>query len=348
MLLIKLCLNSNLDVFKVYQICTPVILISTMEATATQTPTSMLMDLRHLLDYFEEFRFMGASLARKIQDCALSLQKFIDLMEFVIDHESSCIEVYLNDLGIILENSNVIKACSTNLTVALNGDAHFEIIRKFNMLLLTKVQYTYKLVGDKFTSTDHDPESFSQIIKEYVDIGEKLSETDTILNIVNEVKALKTSDMNSSAYAAIVGPSFTGKTQTAFTLSHVMDVMYINLVAPSLDSSVSHQKIYTEFNIISRLFSKVMKNDIIKYDLESDVDFTATRLMEMNNSDKKFQTLGLIFILARWKKLFGLIRPETWFHKYRKVDQVMIPLLSPSEFRTCCKGKRSIIIAFKI
>ena len=115
-----------------------------------------------------------------------------------------------------------------------------------------------------------------------------------------------------------------------------MDVFYINLLSV-LNAKQHFQSIYLEFDVISKLFSTDITDDIHEHDLSLKDMQTSSNLIEA--SDQKYRVLSLLLLLARWKKLLNLKDPIHWFHRYKQVSRVIIPKLTINEFEAKCDGK---------
>ena len=302
-----------------------------------------LDDLEDLVYYFKTFEFDESfiRLNLKIKDYLEMMQKFILFISDVLSYKSHCVEVYFEDLHSIWEVSNLIKTASGNYTKALNNNIDRKNVDELLNLLMLIVPENHQIIkgrAEPYRPIDLNPDGYSTEVSKYVEIGKILCETDCITKIRNEIKNLEHNRDDASTYAAIIGPSFTGKTQTAFTLSHLMDVFYVNIasVNDSKDTIENNgpylgglQDIYTKFNKISAVFLDILRTDV---HLES-------------GGNRKYLLLGLILLLVRWKKLLNLRDnlkdPIQWFHRYRQVNHVIIPKLSIEEFIQKCNGKQS-------
>ena len=308
---------------------------------------AQLDELNEFVDYLNtNERGINKMFNEMIQNCAEKLEKFISFIKFVTQNKSHCEEVYFEDLKEIWKLSNEFKTSTQNFKSSLKYRNHSGLLDKLFALLVLKTPENFSVIGYPFSPIDLSPTSYSVEISKYLEIGKLLCETDCITKIRNEIKSLEHNKEDASSYAAIVGPSFTGKTQTAFTLSHLMDVFYVNLVSvkessedlqsfgPSLGG---YQQIYTEFKPISKLFNKVLEKDISEQDLSPEDARTASKLK--NKKKGRYFVLGLMLLLIRWKKLLDLQDPFQWFHRYKQIKRVIISELSVEEFEQKCIGK---------
>ena len=63
-----------------------------------------------------------------------------------------------------------------------------------------------------------------------MDVGETLKHNEITERLLEQITRLYTEADPISMYSAIIGPSFIGKTQTAFTLSCLINVFYVNFI----------------------------------------------------------------------------------------------------------------------
>ena len=311
-----------------------------------------LEDLENLVYYFKNFEFdeRFIRLNLKIKDCIEMMQKFIAFISEVLSNKSHCVEVFFEDLRSIWEVSNLIKTASGNFTKALNNNIDRKNVDELLNLLMLIVPENHQVIkgrDEPYRPIDLNPDGYSTEISKYVEIGKILCETDCITKIRDEIKNLEFNRQSPSTYAAIVGPSFTGKTQTAFTLSHLMDVFYVNIASVKVskdnienaDSGLGgFQDIYSKFDKISTVFQEILRTDVFNCKLEYEDSHTASKLSQPLN--RKYLLLGFILLLVRWKKLLNLKDPIQWFHRYRQVNHVIIPKLSIEEFNQKCNGKQ--------
>ena len=319
-----------------------------MEQATSISPKSKFKDLRKLYGYFRGYKHGHGKktlIYENIRDCQKILRKYIKFIGTVVKKKFDCEEVYYEDLDILWKSATVIETASANYTSALKDDIDYEKIVEFIDLLVLKTPKGYDEIGEAYCPIDTN---YSTEVSKYVEIGKLLCETDCIKNIKKEIDKLKHNETKPSSYAAIVAPSFTGKTQTAFTLSHLMDVFYVN-IASAQKSREDFQDIYSAFDKISFLFSECVSYDMAEHKLSCKADNSATNLhnddnMEASNlsyasEGKRYRVLGLILLLSRWKKLLKLEDPVEWFHRYRQVNCAIIPKLSVLEFKKHCRGK---------
>ena len=126
-------------------------------------------------------------------------------------------------------------------------------------------------------------------------------------------------------YIAIVGPSFMGKTQTAFNLARDRPVFYANFASNNVDL----QHIYKSFVQISYIFKTCLADDIavfVKKQLEVSTSvLIAERFI-------KLKTIGLIWHLIVLSQTFDWNGNESWFEFYVKERDLVFEPLSLSMF----------------
>ena len=124
----------------------------------------------------------------------------------------------------------------------------------------------------------------SEDIVRYLKIGHELKDEDGTKKLKREL-CLSASRKHCYLYedychVPLIGPSLMGKTQTAFTLSHLMNVIYLNF-GPSAG----------QFRGISELFSIALEEDM---KIKPDVEFCYCRFFD-------FKTAGLLYCLI-WRR----------------------------------------------
>ena len=200
-----------------------------------------------------------------------------------------------------------------------------------NVFIANEVFYIRSEIAGKKTC-------LPDVLKDYLKIGEALKDEDSVKNLKNDLARLRTSGNDSCAYyAAIIGPSFLGKTQTAFTLSHVMNVIYVNLLAADIavqgsDGSLS-QPIYNHFEDFSNLFYQTIDQDL------KETKTNTSQSISSNNSG--YQTLGLLYCLIRRKYLNPDKNEsvEERFLHMLNIKTALVPKLNVLQFKHKMAGK---------
>ncbi len=149
---------------------------------------------------------------------------------------------------------------------------------------------------------------------QYISTGEKIKDAPEIQAIKNELLTLEISAAIPSIYVAIVGPSFMGKTQTAFALSHSLNLLYVNLTVLYSEYEISAaQPIYSPFAKISNIFSDCLRKDMKM--IKS--SFSAAVL----SMEGPFLTLGLIYHLICLDKPSSV---EEWVLQYINISDLSV------------------------
>jgi len=226
-----------------------------------------------------------------IKYCTKSIKNFLDILDRYTFKEFSFIEIAIKEFEeLSREIIEEIKIKSRNFIEISNLQYIWRLIKRLylvfenNVFIANEVFYIRSEIAGKKTC-------LPDVLKDYLKIGEALKDEDSVKNLKNDLARLRTSGNDSCAYyAAIIGPSFLGKTQTAFTLSHVMNVIYVNLLAADIavqgsDGSLS-QPIYNHFEDFSNLFYQTIDQDL------KETENNAPGYISCKNSG--YQTLGLL------------------------------------------------------
>jgi hypothetical protein len=172
-------------------------------------------------------------------------------------------------------------------------------------------------------------------MKSYIKIADVLKDSEKAAAIKKELATLRSEgDGATSYYASIVGPSFMGKTQTAFILSHHMTVFYVNLLSIFNIGDVGIYPIYEETSNFSLLFLRTIKADMKLLGKER-VEAGANELLRFNIG---FETLGLLFVLIYDQKLNPNLSVEERFIRWCNLSEVIVPKLTVYDFKEKLKG----------
>lgn len=168
---------------------------------------------------------------------------------------------------------------------------------------------------------------------QYMHIGEHLSSNEETIRIKDELKTLIEPELNNvSRFAAVVCPSFAGKTQLAFTLSQNLKVIYVNFGI----SGNNDQKVYCAFSGISNIFRKILEAD--------SHNNTASLLKKTAHDLKNFE--GKLFTLGLLAHLMSFPFPEDrnkskWFDQFLELKEVVISELSFNDFSAKFSSKHN-------
>ena len=253
----------------------------------------------------------------------------------VLISKNGCLTLLAYDINAIVIKIVEFKNLSNNFQANLS-----EYGVRIVMNQLCRLQMSAEALGHFLESLSHvtiSSAGFNELpteLSRYIKVGEKMKDTIEISEIKTELQSLRlTSDMNlPSIYMAIVGPSYMGKTQSAFTLAHLMTVFYVNLLVAKDGDKVFNsnpsrlsQEIYAPFKVISGIFKKCLI-----------FDFSNTTLSNPAFSENEFQTLGLIYFLLT------LERPKDvkdQFLQYINIRNIVIPKMTTGNFKSRIRGK---------
>lgn len=299
--------------------------------------------LRTFQDKFNFLRIKGRKkLKKEYEECFDKSEKLLKYCEKVKKKQASCSEIYHNEMLNIYEAFERFKS-STNGYSALNTMSLDEIssqLRLLEDLLNASDFYLNFAVIEILLQGASEAEKAE--VKRYVDKGRILKDSTLTLKLKEELSKLKFIDNLPSFYAALVGPSFLGKTQTAFTLSHLMDVFYVNFTCMYNYDGTIDQRIYRALKPLSSLIFEAVCND-----MESTENIR--RFFCKHKADFKFQTLGLIYTLLMWKKYNeeSFKNPENWFLSFTDISHVVFQPLTQAKFKEKIQSK-SIMAIFCI
>lgn len=167
-------------------------------------------------------------------------------------------------------------------------------------------------------------------LDKYIDIGGILCSDPATIAIKESLANLKQA-RQSSSYAVIVGPSLMGKTQTAFSLSHSMNLLYYNLhLGCDLDKSRTGetQTIYEPFRSLSILITKAIDLDM------KHRDFSIHRMnaASFRSRAHSFYTLGFIYTYLKMRIIRGESSLKEWLHEVIQYEKAIIPAMTRGEF----------------
>lgn len=253
--------------------------------------------------------------------------------------DSACSDIYHSELLIIFKLVTDIESSNTTSHLDI-----FSLLADLECALDTDFYKDYLIIqGGMFPDiTDAEKDE----LKLYIEKGKYLKKLDHTVKLKEELASLRCG--RSSYYCALIGPSFMGKTQTAFTLSHLMNVFYVNFSGTLCASRFTEQRIYRAMKPLSHFFLRTIGSDInnLKY-LETPnggIGFFLTR----SSGNDKFETLGLIFTLLKWKSIHPELDndPEAWFMSFWKMENIVIQPLSIVTFRSKIASKDFCFITF--
>ena len=127
------------------------------------------------------------------------------------------------------------------------------------------------------------------------------------------------------SYASIVGPSFMGKTQFAFSLARAFKVFYVNFSKQS-----ELQTVYKAFDGISSIFKRLLQKDCETLEstpkrLDSD------KLTFTDAFDIQFLTIGFIWESIAYSFKYDPSKSE-WFELYLEPRKLQFKAMSIAEY----------------
>ena len=254
-------------------------------------------------------------------------------------------EVFLDELEkLFTESINSFETVSGDFNNDLSEESKVTFLE--NILISIDKMSFFKLSEDESLVKNYVLQAFDnsipdlpiEILFEYLEVGDVLKNDEMTLLILQEVQKLHNeTNRRISAYTTIIGPSLMGKTQVAFTLSHLINVIYVNFASLIDETAVVPQKIYSLFKGITAIFQNCIKIDTAFSEF-SDSDQNAEDIRHLNFP---LQTLGLIYVLLRAQKLRELegdFDVKNWLTEIVNIRSVMIPPMKISEFKAKTKG----------
>lgn len=312
--------------------------LSTMLPPIDEVP-KLYEDLLKFLEYLSTISKSTDSENKKarFEKCSEIVADFVDVLSNYMTKEFSFIEVFLMEFEAFpKEILDKIKSESKNFTDTSNLFVTTNLISRLSSALETNIFIAH---GVKYLSSGNN-ETLQNLPKEladYLKIGLALKDEADVLNLKRDLSKLKFSQVEnlksaSAYYAALIGPSFMGKTQTAFTLSHVMNVIYVNFMGSDTTESSSNadQPIYKHFEKFSSLFFKAVEQDLLKTK-----NISAKDISRFNPG---FKTLGLLYCLIRMKHLKPTETVEERFLRMLNIKTAIVPALNVGQFIEKMKG----------
>ena len=265
-----------------------------------------------------------------IEDCLTNFKKLLDVVSSLNAGNLSFVDVLFSEYEKFTASIvDKIQEASNNFT---EFSSNYDII-KCIYTVHHKLEENVFIANDAcfiWNGSDTHISSLPQVLKDYLRVGEELKNERAVRKLERELSLLKQNSEKDfhrlGYYAAIIGPKFMGKTQTAFTLSHLMNVIYVNLLstdsnedANSSDLS-SNPSINSVFQKFSKLFSLVIDEDL--------KDSGDTSIFHIENHRSGFQTLGLLYCLIRRKQLNLDETAEENFLQMLNINITVVPKMS--------------------
>jgi hypothetical protein len=297
-------------------------------------PGQFLSEIRNLLSYLDRVKAKISSLKNFIpSNVHVCSEKFDDIRNICIQNLNSplfgvFIQEFKNSTSGIIDD---LKLKTKNYAIEIDEVFFLSFIRNLlesmnnNIFIANETKHiTCSISSNSFDST-----------KFYIKIGDILKDSEKAVAIKKALATLRSGgDGVTSYYASIVGPSFMGKTQTAFILSHHMTVFYVNLLSTFKKEYVTLQPIYNETAEFSGLFLDTIEADMEVLKMKG----RKCNAHDLLRSNISFETLGLLFVLIYDQKLNPNLSVEERFVRWCTISEVLIPKLTVRVFMKKLRG----------
>lgn len=251
---------------------------------------------------------------------------------------TECIDPLKESLGLLLNSEGRSRTNIAELFSIFGEEIGKNTFIKIKSTKIKSVTKTF-IVDNLEIFSD---ENFD-ILDEYLSVGKTLENDEVTQRLLEQITRLaNTNNGGISMYSAIIGPSFMGKTQTAFTLSCIINVIYVNFIPTCTQGPIIKlQKIYELFKGIEEIFKMVIYKDETKLK-RAKLDTTAESI---KNSKLSFKTLGLIYVLLRTRKIREaqctqnqVFSVRDWLIEIVNINSAIIPSMTISQFRKKTEG----------
>ena len=228
-----------------------------------------------------------------------------------------------------------IKAESNNYIIALPEKNVLEFLIVLSKKLNSNSFLDSTVVQRSATNYSVPPE----VLKSYINVGQAMF-TDVLMTEIKESLQnlnYESELRNPSYYAAIIGPSYMGKTQSAFTLGHLMNVIYLNISQTCLGESAGFsQPIYSLFKKLSDVFVIAFEQD----KLTSEYQKYMRTAHAISGYVSPIKCLGLIYVLIRNRMLHPEYTPMDWFFNLINFENIIAPSMTIQQFEAKVAGKQ--------
>jgi len=302
--------------------------------------STITLDFLALSEYLQKFPITCDK--STLEDCRNFLLLLLELLAEVED-KSKCfgIEVFLNDLKKLYQGPiQNIKSKSKDFTSELTLSDYPAVVtlrKEFKALTYVRksidsgVVTNYSKFVDKISSDSID--HLIPDLESYLNVGSALKDDQITQLFIAEIANIYLENYCVSPFISIVGPSCMGKTQTAFTLAHSIDVIYVNLSA-TLNTVLSNQNIYELFRGLAKIFLSCIKEDT---DYLESAEILG-HAEDIQNLTWPFKTLGLFYVLFQMRELKKHSSIKDWYLDLINIDSIMIPFLTVKDFKLKFKG----------
>ena len=243
-------------------------------------------------------------------------------LDTLLSKKSSIIEISTNRNSKTFKS--LVKSAKYNISLIRNL---IEKISKYQMLdpNLNEIKQKslnmwndYKIIGRCINEKGNDPTLLT--IQRYID-----GISYPLLNLFNE-QEVESNDDFSGMFIALVGPSLTGKSQSAFTLAFDQAVLYFNFRRGS-------QFVYKPFAVISDEMKDCLAYDLKQLKQNTEIlDFPGAQLLS-DNGKLPLKSLEFLFSLAEEGLDFSY-DTEFWLDHYIKLKVLITRGMSIKDFKS--------------
>lgn len=181
-------------------------------------------------------------------------------------------------------------------------------------------------------SSDIRYDSLPEVVTNFLYTGKLLKDHSAMNDIKSALEDLKFTGVSiPSAYVALIGPSYMGKTQCACTLAQLgKTVIYVNFSGVlENESNAKLQPIYEPFKAISDLIHNCLTEDISTFRASN---FSASDVFK---SKLPLYTLGILrFLLVKRFEMKSDDIVSAWFLDYINLTSIKICPISRQDFKS--------------
>ena len=294
-------------------------------------------ELALVKNYFKHIKYrVNCGYSGQLEKSAMSCDKLSDYCSNVEENQRVLSEFCHEELLKLLRVIKEVKISSNNFNI--DNLVTREEIEKHSTKIGTALDGLAVIEGLK----EEIPEAAKEELKKYVDKGRYLKDCTLTLKLKDELANLKIPG-SPSYYCALIGPHLLGKTQTSFTLSHLMDVFHINLNYGNFFNCGRKNEDKNNIDLVTKSLSKLFLNAINddKNDNRNSSYWEAGAFLREKLIGKRFRFLGLIFMLSKWKLVNSaeFRDQEKWYRSFAAFESVVVKPLSQAEFKLKMQGK---------
>ena len=276
-------------------------------------------DVSALHDYFTEIlsNWDDYSTSMEIKKCFPKIKKIMEILSEYDEEKKSFADLITESDGKYLKYMIISVKFTTEIFTGTSQSVLLELCK--SSFFANKFT---SLPNNLFYMRNQNEETFTCLPEEivrYLKIGHALKDENSTKKLKKELCLFASREncylSDDFCHVALIGPCLMGKTQTAFTLCHLMNVIYLNFGRRT-----------NEFRGISELFLMALEEDM-KINNEYG-------LIALGCSSFGFKTVGLLYCLI-WRR-FTCISKET-YEEYllymMNVKSAIVPEMNSSGFK---------------